>query len=124
MNRQLKIAFSAAVVLWALVSLTNFAIAAKCQSEPISHMDKAPNRTISVKVTKGAVCQYTFRSSSTAMRGVRILKKPPSARVITNSYGIAYSFSHVGTYNLNWQIQTDKGPWTINMNVEVVPDKF
>jgi hypothetical protein len=80
--------------------------------------------TINVKVKKGAYCQYTFFNRRGTMHGARVLQKPANARMIANGYAVAYTFNQVGNYTAKVQMNFNKGPVTIVMAVQVVPNSF
>lgn len=124
MHHQSKLTFVVLWVLLACILVPGTAKAASCQADRTRNTQAGETVTISVKVRRGAACQYSFHSARYEMHGVQVIQKPPSARVITNNYAVAYSFSQVGSYSMKIRVNRSDGSFFLIMKVEVVADRF
>jgi hypothetical protein len=120
----LKLSLIAATATTVSAVMCDSAAAWNCYADPLRHLKAGETRTINVKVKRGAICQYTFFSERGTMHGARILQKPASARMIANGYAVAYSFLQVGSYTAKIQMNFARGPVTVVMAVQVVPESF
>jgi hypothetical protein len=122
-DRRMRTIIAGAALL-ACVATSGSAVAWDCLADPLRNLKAGETHTIKVKVKKGALCQYTFFNNRSTMHGARILQKPASARMIANGYAVAYSFTQVGNYTAKIQMNFARGPVTVVMAVQVVPESF
>jgi len=115
-------------VLLILTLFCDPAMARRCYGESTHGNQPGGTYTLRLKAKKDVACTYSFYNAAYKYLRVRILERPPGARILTtltgNGAAMAYRIPQVGMFTIRVEITRSDGIFNYVFAVDVVPDEF